>query len=401
MNIILIILVFGVIIFFHELGHFVVAKINHITVLEFSMGYGPKLFSFTKKETKYTLRLIPLGGYCMMLHDDDEEHSDGTDENSFDKKSVWARMATILAGPAMNFIIAFLFSMIIIHFCGSDPADIGVVYNDELITEYEQKAEECETLAEKYTEEGKTEEAEAKLEEAEYYTAAAKEIEDYFKGVYPAEEAGIQAGDKVVRIEGSNVKNFRELQIYLQIYGDGSPINLTLERTDGTEYETTVYPAETPNGYKVGIISVGYQLPESFGELCKYAALETRYWVKATFLSLKLIVTRQVSSDEVSGPIGVAKSMNNTFNEAAKSSMLDLLLNWLNYIVLLSANLGVMNLLPIPGLDGGRFLFLLIELITRKPVPKDKENMITLIGFILVMALMVVILFNDIKNVFF
>lgn len=401
MNIILIILVFGVIIFFHELGHFVVAKINHITVLEFSMGFGPKLFAFTKKETKYTLRLIPLGGYCMMLHDDDEEHTDGTDENSFDKKSVWARMATILAGPAMNFVIAFLFSLIIIHFCGSDPADIGVVYNDELIAEYEQKAEECEILAKEYEAAGKTEEAEEKTDEAEYYTAAVQEIKDSFKGNYPAEEAGIQAGDKVVRIEGSNVKNFRELQIYLQIYGDGSPMNLTLEREDGTEYETTVYPAETPNGYKVGIISVGYQLPESFGELCKYAALETRYWVKATFLSLKLIVTRQVSSDEVSGPIGVAKSMNNTFNEAAKSSMLDLLLNWLNYIVLLSANLGVMNLLPIPGLDGGRFLFLLIELVTRKKVPKEKENVITLIGFILVMALMVVILFNDIKNVFF
>jgi regulator of sigma E protease len=142
-------------------------------------------------------------------------------------------------------------------------------------------------------------------------------------------------------------------------------------------------------------------LPENFGELCKYSAYETRYWVKATFLSLKLIFTRKVSSEEVSGPVGVAKSMNDTFNEAKKSSTIDLFLNWLNYIVLLSANLGVMNLIPIPGLDGGRFLFLLIEAITRKPVPKEKENIVTLIGFVIVMALMIVILFNDIKNVFF
>ena len=364
MNIILIILVFGVIIFFHELGHFIVAKINHITVKEFSMGFGPKLFQFHKKETQYTLRLIPLGGYCMMLSEDDEENEN--DENSFEKKSIWARMAVVLSGPAMNFVIAFLFSMVIIHFCGSDPAIIGAVYNKDNIEKYQ-----------------------------------IKNAEEYFNGVYPAEEAGISDGDRVLKIEGSTVKNFRELQIYLQIYGDGSPIDLTLEKEDGTVYDTTVYPAKTPDGYKIGIMSVGYQLPKNFGELCKYSAYETRYWVKATFLSLKLIVTRQVSSDEVSGPVGVAKNMNDTFNEAAKSSVLDLFLNWMNYIVLLSANLGVMNLLPIPGLDGGRFIFLLIEAVTRKKVPKDKENIVTLIGFVLVMLLMVVILFNDIKNVFF
>lgn len=385
MNIILIILVFGVIIFFHEMGHFIVAKLNHITVREFSMGFGPKLFQFKKKETQYTLRLIPLGGYCMMLSEDEEENEN--DENSFDKKSVWARMAVILAGPFMNFVIAFLFSMIIIHFCGSDPATIGRVYNDDLISEYEQLAEDAA--------------AEGDDETAEIYEEAAESIRDLFNGEYPAEEAGISAGDTVLEINGSNIKNFRELQIYLQIYGDGSPIDFTLKKEDGTVYETTVYPTETSSGYMVGITSIGYQLPESFGELCKWSVYETRYWIKATFLSLKLIVTRQVSSEEISGPVGVAQSMNETFSEAAESSTLDLFLNWLNYIVLLSANLGVMNLLPIPGLDGGRFLFLLIEAISRKKVPKDKENIVTLIGFVLVMILMVVILFNDIKNVFF
>lgn len=395
MNFILIILVFGVIIFFHELGHYIVAKINHVTVIEFSMGFGPKLFQFTKKGTKYTLRLIPLGGYCMMLSEDQEENEE--DENSFEKKSVWARMAVILAGPAMNFIIAFLFSMVIIHFCGSDPAVIGTVYNDALISEYEEKADEAEKLALEASGEDKKQHE----EEAKAYRAAAKEVEEYFAKEYPAETAGIKAGDTVKKIEGSSVKNFRELQIYLQIYGDGSPIELTMEHADGNEYETTIYPKETPDGYKVGIMSVGYQLPKSFGELCKYSARETRYWIKATFLSLKLILTRQVSSEEVSGPVGMAKNMNDTFNQAAESSRLDLFLNWLNYIVLLSANLGVMNLLPIPGLDGGRFLFLLIEAVTRKKVPKEKENLVTMIGFVLVMLLMVVILFNDIKNVFF
>ncbi|MFR2168353.1 MAG: site-2 protease family protein [Coprococcus sp.] len=123
MNIILIILVFGVIIFFHELGHFIVAKINHISVIEFSMGLGPKLFSFTKKDTQYSLRLIPLGGYCMLLSEGEEGHED--DENAFEKKSIWVRMAEVLAGPFMNIVIAFIFSAVIIHFCGTDPATIG------------------------------------------------------------------------------------------------------------------------------------------------------------------------------------------------------------------------------------------------------------------------------------
>lgn len=364
MNIILIILVFGVIIFFHELGHFVVAKLNHITVREFSMGFGPCLFSFTKKETKYSLRIIPLGGYCMMLSEDEEENEN--DENSFEKKSIWARMAVVLAGPFMNIVIAFIFSMVIIHFCGTDPATVGKVCNAALV------------------------------EDTDY-----GEYAKSFDGVYPAEDAGIEAGDTVLKIDGSSIKNYRELQIYLEIYGDGSPIDLTLERDDGTVYDTTVYPAETASGYKIGIMSCGYVLPDNVGELVKYSAYEVRYWVKATFLSLKLIATRQVSSDEVSGPIGVAESMNDTFKEAAKVDALTVLLNWMNYIVLLSANLGIMNMLPIPGLDGGRFLFLLIELVTRRKVPKDKENIVTVIGFVLVMILMVMILFNDIKNVFF
>ena len=262
MNIILIILVFGVIIFFHELGHFIVAKINHISVIEFSMGLGPKLFSFTKKDTQYSLRLIPLGGYCMLLSEGEEGHED--DENAFEKKSIWVRMAEVLAGPFMNIVIAFIFSAVIIHFCGTDPATIGRVYDSEMAKESE-------------------------------YADVVKE----FNGVYPAEQAGIEDGDTVLEIGGSKIKNFRELQIYLEIYGDGSPIDLKMQKKDGTVYDTTVYPVETSAGYKVGIVSCGYVLPQNFGELMKYSAYEVRYWVKATFLSLKLIVTRQVSSDEV------------------------------------------------------------------------------------------------------
>ena len=219
MNIILIILVFGVIIFFHELGHFIVAKINHISVIEFSMGLGPKLFSFTKKDTQYSLRLIPLGGYCMLLSEGEEGHED--DENAFEKKSIWVRMAEVLAGPFMNIVIAFIFSAVIIHFCGTDPATIGRVYDSEMAKESE-------------------------------YADVVKE----FNGVYPAEQAGIDDGDTVLEIGGSKIKNFRELQIYLEIYGDGSPIDLKMQKKDGKVYDTTVYPVKTSAGYKVGIVRI-------------------------------------------------------------------------------------------------------------------------------------------------
>ncbi len=388
MNIILIILVFGVIIFFHELGHFIVAKLNHIDVIEFSVGFGPKLFQFTKNGTMYTLRLLPLGGYCMMLSDAilEEEAEEGAtpevNENSFDQKSVWARMITTLAGPIANFILAFLLAMVVIYNCGSDPAKAGYVYSEEYLAEYVASLDEDD-------------------EDYETYLENVEELREYYGDSYPAAEAGIEAGDTVLKINGSTVKNFRELQIYLQIYGDGTPVTLKIQKEDGTIYDVDVTPTLTTAGYKFGIVSSGYEIPENFLELVKYSAYEVRYWVKATVLSLKLILTRQVSSEDISGPVGVASTMNDTFNEAASYGVITLVLNWVNYIVLLSANLGVMNLLPIPGLDGGRFLFQLIELITRKKVPKEKENIVTVIGFVIVMLLMIVILFNDIKNVFF
>ena len=300
-------LILELLIFLHELGHFTAGKLLGFRILGFSLGFGPALLKFKKGETEYSLRAFPVGGLCQF--DGEDEEALENDPRRFNAQPVWKRFIVILAGPFMNIVIAFIFSAVIIHFCGTDPATIGRVYDSEMAKESE-------------------------------YADVVKE----FNGVYPAEQAGIEDGDTVLEIGGSKIKNFRELQIYLEIYGDGSPIDLKMQKKDGTVYDTTVYPVETSAGYKVGIVSCGYVLPQNFGELMKYSAYEVRYWVKATFLSLKLIVTRQVSSDEVSGPVGVAKSMNDTFNEAAKVDVLTVLLNWMNYIVLLSANLGIMNL---------------------------------------------------------
>ncbi len=351
MNIILIILVFGIIVFFHEFGHFIVAKLNKITVSEFSIGMGPAIFSFGKGETKYFLRLLPLGGYCLMLGEDE----DSDDENAFSNKSVFVRFLVIAAGPVFNFILAFLFSMILKNYIGCDPA-----YLDDVVPHS------------------------------------------------PAYEAGIEAGDKILEVDGSKIYTYRELTLYREVNGHKNPITLKLERPDGEIYEVYVTPALDSDGvYRIGIQGTGYVECKGIGNNIKFAGYELRYWVKATVMSLKMIVSGGVESDDVMGPIGMGGVMNDVIEEVKEESETKaeaakyIVLNMLNWCILLSVNLGIMNLLPIPALDGGRLLFLAIEGVTRKKIPADKEAIINIIGFVLVLILMFVVLFNDIKNVFF
>ncbi len=350
MNILLIILVFGIIVFFHEFGHFIVAKINKIKVSEFSIGMGPAIFSFGKGETKYFLRLLPLGGYCLMLGEDEESD----DENAFSNKSVFVRFLVIAAGPIFNFILAFLFSIILINYTGCDPA--------------------------------------------------------YLTGVPeggPAYEAGIRPGDKIIEVDGGKIYNFRELSLYMEMNGRHNPVELKLERPDGEIYELTVTPrVDTDGVYRIGVECRNREC-EGILNNVKFAGYELRYWVKATITSLKMIVTGGVESEDVMGPVGVGGVMNDIIEEVKDESETTgeavkyIILNMLNWCILLSVNLGIMNLLPIPALDGGRLVLIIIEGITRKKIPADKEAIINIIGFVLVLILMFVVLFNDVKNVFF
>ena len=392
MNIILIILVFGVIVFFHELGHFIVAKINKISVTEFSIGMGPAIFAVRKNETRYCIRLFPIGGYCLMLGEDgnedeneweeylkskpenyteaekesDEEYdkASGEDsaealnrkymENSFENKPVWVRMLVIAAGPVFNFILAFIFSIVLIHFTGCDPSTLRYVAEDGA-----------------------------------------------------AAEAGIEAGDTIKEINGKRIYNYRELLLFLQLNDPSKPIELLMEDKDGAEYAAEVTPKLNEDGQYMLGVSGGYVKSEGIGMDIKYAGLELRYWVKATVTSLRMIVTGGVKSGDILGPVGVGGAMNDVIEEvkeesgSKKEAVINILLNLLNWCILLSVNLGIMNLLPIPALDGGRLLFLLIEAVRRKKIPKEKEAIVNTVGFIILIGLMVIVFFNDIKNVFF
>lgn len=346
-NVIIALIVFGAIIFFHELGHFLLAKKNGIDVNEFAIGMGPTLFSFRKKETKYSLKLIPMGGYCLMLGEEEEIN----DERSFSSKSVWARISVVIAGPVFNFILAFILSVILISVCGYDEPVI-----------------------------------------------------DGFSENSPAKEAGIQEGDLITAYNGHRIYNFREILVYVQLNQIDQEVTLTVNR-DGESKDFTFSPVKTDTGYMMGISSSS-RTRSGVWNVIKYSALELRYQIKTTILSLQYLIGGKLGFQNLSGPVGIVSMMSDTIDEAKESAdgdtslaILNVVLNMINFCILLSANLGVMNLLPIPALDGGRTLFLLVEALFRKKIPAEKEAFVNALGFMLLIGLMVVVMFQDVLKI--
>ncbi len=341
MKIIIALLIFSVIIIIHELGHFLLAKANGITVVEFSLGMGPRLFSFEGGGTKYSLKVLPFGGSCMMLGEDEDDEGEGT----FGSKSVWARISVIAAGPFFNFLLAFVLSVFIIGNIGYDiPVLLGVS-----------------------------------------------------EGL-PAEAAGLQPGDRITKMNGKTIRLYREVQNY-SIFHSGETVVFEYER-DGKTYEAVVEPVMTENGYKYGISgSVNYRQRTNAIDTLKYSAYEVYYWIDMTLQSLKMMVKGNVTLDDVSGPVGVVDAIGDTYEESKSDGALYVWLNLMNIAILLTANLGVMNLLPIPALDGGRLVFLIIEAIRRKRVDPEVEAKIHFAGLMLLLLLMVVVMFNDVKKI--
>ncbi|MDE6435298.1 MAG: site-2 protease family protein [Lachnospiraceae bacterium] len=347
MNVIIALFVFSAIIFFHELGHFLLAKKNGIYVQEFAIGMGPVLFSFCKKETKYSVRAIPMGGFCAMLGEDEAVE----DEHSFSAKSVWARISVVVAGPLFNFILAFLLAIILIGVCGYDAPKVG-----------------------------------------------------QFSEGSPAKEAGIQEGDVITHFNGHRIYNFREILIYMQFEQTGGDITLMVER-NGKEMEYVFTPTKTENGYLMGIASGGYE-KGNFLQVVKYSTFELRYQIKTVFLSLKYLFTGRVGIKNISGPVGIVSRMSDTIDEAKESAggnagiaVINVVLNMMNFAILLSANLGIMNLLPFPALDGGRTLLLLVEAVFHKKLSTEREAAINTVGFMLLIGLMVIVMFKDIFEI--
>lgn len=349
MTIIFFLLIFGVVVIAHEFGHFLLAKANGIHVVEFSVGFGPKIFGFTKGDTEYTLRILPLGGACRFEGEDMTSEEDAAAELSdgaFLKASVWARISTVVAGPLFNFILGFIFSLVI----------VSMTYIDIPV------------------------------------------IQSVSEGG-GAQIAGLEAGDKLLSIDGKNVYLYRDV-VLRSMLSDGDTVEVSYER-DGEEYVTQITPqySDEDGRYLFGFAGGEYVKSQGI-EVFKYAWYEIRYCMDSTYSALIGLFNGTVGKDDVAGPVGIATVVGDTYEASKEYGWVSVLMNMMYIAVLLSINLGILNLLPLPALDGGRLVFMLVEVVRGKPVPPEKEGIVHFVGMVLFLILAVFVLFNDLARLF-
>lgn len=433
MKIVIAILVFSIIIIIHELGHFLLAKKNGIGVVEFSIGLGPTIFGVTKGETKYSVKLLPFGGMCQMVGEDSDQNTPA--ENAFYSKGVWQRFSVVFAGPLFNFILAFLLSLVVIGSLGYDPATAYIVKNSpaeaaglqngdlikkidgdsitigrELDSYFMYNAADgtpIKVVYERDGEEYSTEVVPVKTKKYLFgFTYEAKDtpgaiITEVSEGS-AFEEAGMKKDDVITAVNGVPVANGMELSAYMDANpADGSVASFTYERNgDSTTVEiASKFSAEY---YDVGLSYDYRRVDAGVFNTIKYSFVEIKYWIETTVKNLGLLITGQLGSEDVGGPVAIVDSIGTVYEQTKEyGTAKDVFLQMAYITILLSANLGVMNLLPIPALDGGKLVFTLIEAVRGKPIDREKEGLVHLIGMILLLLLMAFIFFNDIRNVFF
>ena len=322
------IFVFGIIVFAHELGHFATAKWSGIKIHEFSLGMGPAILKKQGKETLYSLRAFPIGGYVKMEGED--EASD--DPRSFSNKKPWQRLIILAAGATMNFILAYVLLVIIMFSVGAPSNTIADIVVD-----------------------------------------------------MPAAEAGIMADDKIVSIDGKSISSWEQVTSAIN-QSEGNTLVIEVLR-DGQKETFSITPVLKEDGsYAIGVqTKVLKQVDKAFG----MAGDQFKYFFTSIFEFFGSIGKKDVTGELV-GPVGLV----NIVGEVSKTG----LINLLNLAAYISINLGIVNLLPFPALDGGRIIFVLIEMVMGKPVNREKEGYVHFIGFALLMALMVFLVFKDISR---
>lgn len=344
-TIVIFLLIFFVVVLSHEFGHFLLAKASGIRVNEFAIGMGPRVAGFKKGETEYVLRALPLGGACM-FEGEDGVSEDPNDEGNFQNASVWARIATVVAGPLFNFILAFFLAIAVVGYAGADIPILGDVMSGSA-----------------------------------------------------AEAAGMQAGDKILKFNG-RICLAREIQLEMALNPDGDPVEVEYER-NGEKYQTVLTPIyhEEEGRYLVGFSNYAYYVEPKGFELLEYGWYQMRFCVKNSLMSVGALVQGKLGADDVAGPVGMAQIVDEVKEQAAPGGPMLVFMNMVNIAMLLSVSLGVMNLLPLPALDGGRLIFMLIEVVRGKPIPPEKEGIIHFAGFVALMILMVLVFFNDIHRI--
>ena len=407
-----IIVLLGFLIFIHELGHFTVAKLCKVKVNEFAIGFGPTIWKKQGKETKYAIRLIPLGGFVSMEGEEEQSENEG----SFSKASIPKRIAIVLAGAIVNIVFAvclyfgltstagtFVSNEVDSTIEGYSAQTAGLEAGDKIIEVNNKKIKSKYDLDKVMTKEN-GEPIDLKVERngnVEEYKIKPTEIENKATGIYldnkckiisvdkesSAEKQGIKANDKLVKINGEPVEENREEAIeILQKDKEKEKIQMTVQRGDA-EIIIDLVP-ETVSTYYLG---VNMKMAEdTFINRCINGGIQTKEFVVSIIDNLKQLFTGKVGIDQMMGPVGISEvvAQTNGFRE------------FFQMMALISLSLGITNLLPIPALDGGKILILLIEAIRRKPMKPETELNIQLLGFAILIGLSLIVTYNDILRIF-
>lgn len=332
------IVIFCVIIAIHEFGHFITAKLSGITVYEFAIGMGPKLFGFEKGGTKYSFRLLPIGGYCAM----EGEDGNSDDKNAFCNKSAWKRFIVLFSGAAMNMLLGFLIFVFLVSVASPLPSNV---------------------------------------------------VSEVIEGS-AMEQAGILPGDKIVKMESenfsSNIRTYSDIAFF-KYQNQNAETVITVKR--GNEKLTfIVMPTVIDDSGEPMFDFLPSTFQKNIFDTLYVALCESIFVVKLVLISFWQLITGTAPLTSVAGPVGVVSEINN----AAQMGYMSVL----NLAALISINLGVVNLFPFPALDGGRILFLIIEKIRRKPLSQNHEAMIHFIGMAILLLFALFITFFDIKRLF-
>lgn len=372
------ILMFLVMVSLHEFGHYITARLLDFKILEYAIGFGPAIWKSKKSEIQYSVRIIPFGGYCKFEGEDEKSE----DKRAFSNQPVWKRIIVVAAGGIFNVILGFVLFMVILS-ASKVPVATNVI-NEVVPNSY-------------------------------------------------IEELGIQPGDEIVKLNGKGISSYNDITLYTQDFTEGQECEIVVKH-DGEKKTFTFKPSVSEtvytyaeDGIKIESSVNGIAEPEEFIEYSEdvikdeelvdtaqtqkrliigfrpqteeinalniwgHSWNQTKFVVKLVYTSLWQMITGKVGVEQMSGPVGVVSEINTAVNSGSESW-----LYVLNLTALLTINLGVFNLLPIPALDGGRLFFMLIELITRKKIPPEKEGMVHAIGFLLLIMLIVFISYNDI-----
>lgn len=360
-------LIFGVIIIIHEFGHFLVAKWMKVRVNEFAIGMGPKLIGWGKGETAYSLRLLPIGGFCAMEGEDDgaptpaamggnagRDADAKSGSGSLLDKPVWRRMLIVVAGAFMNLVLGFCVLLCAFAFCVPKMSDGVAYFNSTTIAELPETAKSYQT--------------------------------------------GLRPGDTILKVDGKSIATDMDLSMILQSDEDGV-FNMTVRR-NGERVALSGVSFELKNDEQSGTRYLVYDfkvlgIPRTFFSTVRQAAKMEYSMTVMVWRSLGDLISGRYGLNDLSGPVGTVDYIGDAVSAAVSMA------GWrslLMMVALITINVGVFNLLPLPALDGGRLLFLIVEGVTRKRIPPKYEGIVHFVGLILLFLLMIVVTFSDIRK---